>query len=342
MFETQEKISTNRIAKYFFSDNNSGENCGEVNSQIFPRTEKNVISNTKKNAVFESPEFPKITLKTSDKKLTNKGIKRNCFGYGSTEIFQNRWYDPKTGQFLSPDPVDIDINNPFTFNKYAFCNNNPWKYSDPTGEKTYLIFVGGEFNNRFVDFQGIAESQKSEIMTRDDFNNDGTDQVQIISAAIEPAIWIDAFDKYKDISEVYYYGHGGKGHLFLGGKSGQNLTEDGGENFIYGLFKNKKYSSTSVKLLSTKNMLKDAKIYLYSCHSGQGWIMQTLEGKAYAKSSIAQALATHFNVPVYGTYASVRFPKDKNGIRKPSVGRSYIFEDFEWFYPPKDPFDFVK
>ncbi|MBP7652578.1 RHS repeat-associated core domain-containing protein, partial [Candidatus Dependentiae bacterium] len=48
--------------------------------------------------------------------------------------FNARFFDPRTASFISPDPADIDLNDPFTFaNPYAFCNNNPWRYTDPTG-----------------------------------------------------------------------------------------------------------------------------------------------------------------------------------------------------------------
>lgn len=62
-------------------------------------------------------------------------------GYGSHEhlgdfglINMNaRIYDPTLCRFLSPDPV---VQSPFTpqnLNRYAFCLNNPLRYTDPTG-----------------------------------------------------------------------------------------------------------------------------------------------------------------------------------------------------------------
>jgi RHS repeat-associated protein len=44
-----------------------------------------------------------------------------------------REYDPSTGRFLSADPI-IDTNDPQQMNGYAYANNNPMTYSDPTGE----------------------------------------------------------------------------------------------------------------------------------------------------------------------------------------------------------------
>ena len=53
---------------------------------------------------------------------------------------QARYYDPVIGRFLSNDPVDFTGhlqrgNSPaHTFNRYAYANNNPYKYTDPDGK----------------------------------------------------------------------------------------------------------------------------------------------------------------------------------------------------------------
>jgi RHS repeat-associated protein len=47
---------------------------------------------------------------------------------------QARFYDAQVGRFLSPDPASFNARRPFTFNRYAYVNNNPYKYTDPNGE----------------------------------------------------------------------------------------------------------------------------------------------------------------------------------------------------------------
>jgi hypothetical protein len=44
-----------------------------------------------------------------------------------------REYDPQTGRFTSPDPVAPDPTIYESFNPYAFANQNPMVFSDPTG-----------------------------------------------------------------------------------------------------------------------------------------------------------------------------------------------------------------
>jgi RHS repeat-associated protein len=47
---------------------------------------------------------------------------------------QARLYDPLVGRFLSTDPIAFNASSPFTFNRYAYANNNPYRYTDPTGQ----------------------------------------------------------------------------------------------------------------------------------------------------------------------------------------------------------------
>ncbi len=48
---------------------------------------------------------------------------------------QARYYDPEIGRFMSIDPVEFKVDNPVSFNRYAYGNNNPYKYIDPNGEE---------------------------------------------------------------------------------------------------------------------------------------------------------------------------------------------------------------
>ena len=55
---------------------------------------------------------------------------------------QVRYYDPVIGRFYSNDPVDAisHLNTPNDiqgFNRYRYANNNPYKYTDPTGMSFY-------------------------------------------------------------------------------------------------------------------------------------------------------------------------------------------------------------
>ena len=52
---------------------------------------------------------------------------------------QARYYDPVIGRFYSNDPVGF-TGNPHSFNRYAYVNNNPYKYVDPDGKLAFLAW----------------------------------------------------------------------------------------------------------------------------------------------------------------------------------------------------------
>jgi hypothetical protein len=46
---------------------------------------------------------------------------------------QQQYYDPIIGRFYSNDPVGFTADKPMMFNRYAYGNNNPYKFVDPDG-----------------------------------------------------------------------------------------------------------------------------------------------------------------------------------------------------------------
>lgn len=55
---------------------------------------------------------------------------------------QARYYQP-TGRFVSPDPVVPGPGNIFSFNRYAYVDNNPVKNVDPTGRESSDLTMRG-------------------------------------------------------------------------------------------------------------------------------------------------------------------------------------------------------
>jgi RHS repeat-associated protein len=84
-----------------------------------------------------------------------------------------RYYDPHLGRFMSPDPVGFVESNPMSFNRYAYVNNNPYKYVDPDGE--FLNFAA-----KFVFDVGVNIA----------FNYITTGEVDVGGALKESAIGI--------------------------------------------------------------------------------------------------------------------------------------------------------
>ena len=77
-----------------------------------------------------------------------------------------RMYDPKTSSFLSVDAYVQSPDNSQSFNRYAYCLNNPLKYTDPTGWQP----VGGlRPGNPFHENWGKNFAEP--VYTRSDLNN---------------------------------------------------------------------------------------------------------------------------------------------------------------------------
>ncbi|WP_282434127.1 RHS repeat-associated core domain-containing protein, partial [Acidovorax sp. Root267] len=49
-----------------------------------------------------------------------------------------RYYIPLIGRFTGIDPQGIVPENPHSFNRYAYANNNPYRYVDPDGRSATL------------------------------------------------------------------------------------------------------------------------------------------------------------------------------------------------------------
>ncbi|HET8553284.1 MAG TPA: RHS repeat-associated core domain-containing protein [Rhodanobacteraceae bacterium] len=63
---------------------------------------------------------------------------------------QQRYYDPD-GRFISPDPIGPTPGNIYSFNRYAYANNNPVRFVDPDGRK--CATVDGKASCTFDEFK---------------------------------------------------------------------------------------------------------------------------------------------------------------------------------------------
>lgn len=52
-----------------------------------------------------------------------------------------RYYDPVAGRFMGVDPVGWQEDNLHSFNRYAYANNNPYRYVDPDGQMPAIAWA---------------------------------------------------------------------------------------------------------------------------------------------------------------------------------------------------------
>jgi RHS repeat-associated protein len=56
-------------------------------------------------------------------------------GGATMSYFGARYYDPAIGRFLSVDPMYFSEASIHSFNRYAYANNNPYRFVDPDGNQ---------------------------------------------------------------------------------------------------------------------------------------------------------------------------------------------------------------
>jgi RHS repeat-associated protein len=85
---------------------------------------------------------------------------------------QQRYYDPVAGRFLSIDPVVTDANTGKGFNRYAYANNQPYKYIDSDGREPTQVFLvytplaGGSTNLGYHMFVKVVGDDRAPFYTR--------------------------------------------------------------------------------------------------------------------------------------------------------------------------------
>ena len=75
-------------------------------------------------------------------------------------------YDPALGRFLSPDPYVQAPDFSQNFNRYAYCLNNPLKYTDEDGE-VFLFTLFNAFKDFFVNmfFKSWSQGRQEVVIT---------------------------------------------------------------------------------------------------------------------------------------------------------------------------------
>ena len=74
---------------------------------------------------------------------------------------QGRYYDPMVGRFMGMDPAAVNAEDPRTFNRYAYANNNPYKFIDPDGN--WSTEAHNYFIDQFSQANGIGRNETASI-----------------------------------------------------------------------------------------------------------------------------------------------------------------------------------
>ena len=108
---------------------------------------------------------------------------------------QSRYYDPNTCRFINADGYVSTGQGILGYNMFAYCNNNPVMYMDPSGEFPWLALaiiiistVAGGIVGAYYPFdfeEDSAELNDNELKTDEDTSNNNSYSVDIIEDDVE-------------------------------------------------------------------------------------------------------------------------------------------------------------
>src|SRR3989344_4780428 len=78
--------------------------------------------------VNSSGVFNETYYSDEENLIAKKDKNAELYYYGA------RYYDSFSKHFIQPDSAIADVYNPQDLNRYSYTRNNPYKYTDPTGE----------------------------------------------------------------------------------------------------------------------------------------------------------------------------------------------------------------
>jgi RHS repeat-associated protein len=111
--------------------NRSDGHGADETCQVSRATDANGVQTA--SALYKAFGETRYTLGNlgTDYKFTGQ---REEASLGGIYFFQSRWFDPSLGRFMSPDSiVPTGSQGTQAWDRYAFVNNNPVRYNDPTG-----------------------------------------------------------------------------------------------------------------------------------------------------------------------------------------------------------------
>ncbi len=73
--------------------------------------------------------------------------------------FRARYYDPVLGRFMGVDPVGANPARVHGLNRYAYANNNPYRYVDPDGRYADLAIEAASISVGVVSLGGAGVNQ---------------------------------------------------------------------------------------------------------------------------------------------------------------------------------------
>ncbi len=99
----------------------------------------NVITDSSGNqaALYEYTPYGEVVTHTGSASVKHQFTGQEKDDSTGLQYFASRYYDPQLGRFITADTIVPKLINPQEFNRYSYVNNNPVKFTDPSGHKKH-------------------------------------------------------------------------------------------------------------------------------------------------------------------------------------------------------------
>jgi RHS repeat-associated protein len=112
------------------------------------------------------------------------------------QYFGARYYDPALGRFMGVDPEGFEEKNLHSFNRFAYGNNNPYRYSDPDGRQAHPL-------------SELALRKGQEALSREGAFRAARMDAKIPSSAIPKIEYDKLYDGTKAVNQTPVYNNDG-------------------------------------------------------------------------------------------------------------------------------------
>jgi RHS repeat-associated protein len=96
--------------------------------------------------------------------------------------YSARWYDPAVGRFIQADTEIPQQQGVQAWDRYAYVNNSPVKYTDPTGHNAYCESENADPDDCTGDDSGSDDDQSDDTLGTDLSEDDNTPLCQVYYA----------------------------------------------------------------------------------------------------------------------------------------------------------------
>lgn len=203
--------------------------------------------------------------------------------------FGARYYDPELARFMSIDPVGFAEANLMSFNRYAYVNNNPYKYVDPDGRDLVLVGDAGQSGRMFELAAKTWVKQNAGKHTVVNVRT-GTDMIKAMQAYSE---------KNGGIDGMRVFSHSGNDGIYTNASSRlYRSLYSSGPGYVWSVIAP---GARRIDAIKSDWFKDDATVQLFGCNTANG------------EDSFAELLANQIDRPVTGSQSPTIFTGVKNG-----------------------------